>query len=119
MKLMSARSSLAAGAAINGETRSGDLGGAGEIQNTQLLADIPMVLRLKIELRRLAPAAYFAVIVFALADRNARMRQIRQSQHEALELALRSQPAAFAVANRFAHLFAFAHQRARIARRFS
>ena len=48
--------------AVDREPRAGDLAGGGEIQNAQILADIPVRLGLKAEIPRLAPAAYLNVL---------------------------------------------------------
>src|SRR5581483_7300060 len=72
---------LRAGAAENGEARTREPRRALEIEDAERRAEIPMRLRLEIEASRLAVPAHFDVVVSALADRHARVRQIWQVQH--------------------------------------
>ena len=55
MKLTNARSSLAPAAVQYGKPRAGDLGRAFEIENAESLAEIDVILQLKIEIRAARP----------------------------------------------------------------
>ena len=73
-------------AAVNREPGPGNLPGALEIQDAQGRAQVPMRLRFKVELARLAPTPNLLVVLRAPADGNARMRHIRNVAQEFLEL---------------------------------
>src|SRR5258708_31436374 len=74
-------------ASVNGKSRAGNLGSCGQIENARALADFPVRLRLKIKFLRFTPAPHFCVVGSARANRNRRMRNVRNSQQE---IALRS-----------------------------
>ena len=69
-----------AGAAQHREAGAGNLRGALEIENAERGAEIPVRLRLEVERARLAVRAGLPVVCGALADRHARVRQVRQHQ---------------------------------------
>ncbi len=71
-----------ADAPVNRKPRAGDLGGALQIQDLQLRAQIPMRLGFEIELARLAPAAHFDVVVRALAHRHGLVRDVGDAGHQ-------------------------------------
>ena len=71
---------------VDRKSRTGDLRGGGQIENSGALADFPMRLRREIELRRRAPAADFDIVVRAVPHRHAGMRHVRNRQQK---LALR------------------------------
>ncbi len=73
-------------ALVNGEARARDFHGRLEIEDFQRLAQFPMGLRGEIELRRRAPAAHLHVVRRALAHRDARVRDVRNRQHELAKL---------------------------------
>ena len=72
----------------DGEAALGELDAAFEVHDAERLAELPVRLRLKIELARLAPAAHLYVVVLVLALRHARMRHVRQLERELVELVL-------------------------------
>ena len=86
MKLMSARSSLAPGAHVDGEARAGDLGGALEVENAQLGAEVPVGLRFEVEGAGRAPAFDFDVVVGATAYWDSLGRDIRDGRQVLSEL---------------------------------
>ena len=72
-------------APINGEPRAGDLGGALQIQDLELRAQIPMRFGREIELAGLAPAANFDVVVSAFADGHGLVRDVGDAGHQIAE----------------------------------
>src|SRR5581483_7599136 len=77
-----------------------------------------VVLRRKIEARRLAPAPHLAILGFVFTDFHARVRQVRKREHELIEARFDPGQRPFALADRLAHLLAFAHERGRVAAAF-
>ena len=63
------------------ETRTGHLGSGFGVQNTELRAQIPVCLRLKIKLGRLAPMAHILIFLVILAIGHTFVRNIRDGQH--------------------------------------
>ncbi len=77
---------LRAQAPVQGEARAGDLGGALEIQDAQFRAQVPVRLGLEIELRRLAHAPHFHVVVGVSAHRHGFVRHIGDAGQQFAEL---------------------------------
>src|SRR6185369_4051684 len=67
---------------INGKARTRDLRGAFEVEHAQRLAQLPVGLGSKVELRRRAPLAYLDIVIGRLADRNAVLRQVGESAQD-------------------------------------
>ena len=61
---------------VNGEARPRQLGRAFQVENAQFSPQIPMRLGSEIELRRRAPAPHFDILLGAVPNRHARMRQV-------------------------------------------
>ena len=70
------------------KARAADLGGGGEIEHPQRLADIDVILHRKIELPRRAVAAHFGIVFRRSPRRHAGVRQVRNQQQEVLQLRL-------------------------------
>ena len=66
------------------EACAGYLSSGFRIKNSEVCADIPMSLVVKIELSRLSPAADFNIFAVVLADGNALVRNIRKFVNERL-----------------------------------
>jgi len=79
---------LGAGAEQHGEAGAGDLGGALEVDDAELRAQIPVRLRLEVERPRLAPRPHDDVVGGAPPDRHRRVGQIGQPGHQAGALLL-------------------------------
>ena len=67
---------------VDGEASAGQLHRAFQIENAEFGSQIPMRLGSEIKFRRRAPAANFDILLGALADGNARMRQVRNVPRE-------------------------------------
>ncbi len=74
---------------IDGEARAGQLGGALQVEDAQLLAQLPVRLGREVELRRRAPAAHFDVVRFGLADRNAVVGKIGDAGQDVAQSCVR------------------------------
>ena len=75
MKFIRARIELRTGIPVDGEARPGDLRRPFEIEDAELRAEVPVSLRLEIELTMFAGATDFHVVRFA-AGGNGLMRQV-------------------------------------------
>ena len=65
---------------IDGEARARQLDRAFQIEDAELGAQVPVRLRSEIKLGRRAPAPHFDILLGAVADRHAGMRQIRNAR---------------------------------------
>ncbi len=88
MNCASARCSVRQLAAHHGEARAGKLGARLAVQPAVALAEVDVILDREIELARRAPAQDFLVVVFVLAQRHGRVRDVRQAQRDLGELGL-------------------------------
>ena len=73
-------------APVKGKARAGDFGRPLEIQDAQLRTEIPMCFGLEIELRRIAYAPHFQVVMLIFAYRHGLVRHVGNSGKEFLEL---------------------------------
>ncbi len=69
-----------------GKTGAGELASSFKIEDVEVLADIPVSLRLKSEIRNFTPGADFDVFLFTRADRTLRVGQVRNDQHPAFQV---------------------------------
>ena len=76
------------GATENGETAAGELVAALEVKNVEVGAQIPVRLKVEVELARGAPAATLDVLVLVLAVRRGLARNVGQVSHEVVLLLL-------------------------------
>ncbi len=70
---------------VHGEARAGKLGGAFEIENSQLLPKFPVRLGREIEFRWRAPAPDFDIVFRGLADRHAFVGQVGNAGQDVLQ----------------------------------
>ena len=82
-------------AAEERETRAGELRPRREIEQPEPLADVRVILDRKVECARRAPAAHLDVVLRRLADRYARMREVRQVEQEVAQRDLHAVELAF------------------------
>ena len=80
---------LRAHAPVERETGAGNLGGALEIEDAQFGAEVPVRFGLEIELRRIAHAAHFQIVVGILAHRHGIVRHVGNSGQQFLEFGIR------------------------------
>ena len=64
------------------EAGAADLGGAFEVENVELAADLDVIHDVEVEGRLLTPNPELDVIVFAEAVRRARMRKVRKVEQD-------------------------------------
>ena len=76
------------GATENGEAAAGELVAALEVENVQIGTQIPVRLKVEVELARGAPATTLDVLVFVLAKRGGLARDVGQMSHEVVLLLL-------------------------------
>ena len=93
---------------IDRKAPAGDLHGALEIQNAQLLAELPMRLRSEAELARCAPAAHFLVVGLRSSHRHRVVRQVGDAVQDLAQFGIRG----------FRHLLALFDLPAQILRLF-
>ncbi len=79
-----------AGATENGEAAAGELVAALEVEDVQIGAQIPVRLKVEVELARGAPAATLDVLVLVLTVRGGIARNVGQVSHEVVLLLLES-----------------------------
>ena len=82
-----------ASATENGKTAAGELVAALEVEDVQIGAQIPVRLKVEVELARGAPAATLDVLVLVLAVRRGLARNVGQVSHEVVLLLLESSAA--------------------------
>ena len=73
---------------VEREARARDLGSAVGVEDVELRAEIPVRLRLEVELRRLPPLADLRVLRVVLADWHVFARHVRDVEHDVAELGL-------------------------------
>ena len=73
---------------VEREARARDLGSAVGVEDVELRAEIPVRLRLEVELRRLPPLADLRVLRVVLADWHVLARHVRDVEHDVAELGL-------------------------------
>ena len=73
---------------VEREARARDLGSAVSVEDVELRAEVPMRLRLEVELRRLTPLADLRVLRVVLANRHVLTRHVRDVEHDVAELGL-------------------------------
>src|SRR5207248_7572767 len=71
---------------IHREARAGKFCCALQVEHSKLLAQFPMWLWLKTELRRSAPAPDLHIVMFAASDGNARVRKVGNLRHHSAQL---------------------------------
>ena len=79
-----------AGATENGKTAAGELVAALEVEDVQIGAQIPVRLKVEVELARGAPTTALNVLVLVLAVRRGLARDVGQVSHEVILLLLES-----------------------------
>ena len=79
-----------AGATENGEAAAGELVATLEVEDIEVGAQIPVRLKVKVELARGAPAATLDVLVLVLTVRGGLARNVGQVRHEVVLLLLKS-----------------------------
>ena len=72
-------------AAVKDETAASHFGGAFEIDDVQIGAEVPMWFYFKSEFRLVAPCPDFYVVIFRIADRYAVMRNVRHAHHDKIQ----------------------------------
>ena len=77
-----------AGATENGEAAAGELVAALEVENVQIGAQVPVRLKVEVELARGAPTATLDVLVLVLAKRGGLARDVGQVGHKVVLLLL-------------------------------
>ena len=79
-----------AGATENGEAAAGELVAALEVEDVEVGAQVPVRLKVEIELARGAPTTALDVLVLVLAKRGGLARNVGQVSHKVVQLLLKS-----------------------------
>ena len=92
------------------EAAAGNLGGGGEIQPAQPLADVDVVLDRKIEFPRLSPLTPYRIVFGGFAHRHGFVGQVRDSRQQVLETILQPHQLLLGLFEQRLQLLALAHQ---------